>query len=214
MIKGVIFDLDGVIVSTDNLHYKAWKLMADKEGIDFDININNRLRGVSRRESLEIILEKSNKQYTEENKQDLMNFKNSKYIEMLSQLSPADILPNVSALITRLKKMDLKIAIGSSSKNAKKILTQIGLEGLFDIVIDGNDISYSKPNPEVFLKSYKALGLGPIECIVVEDAFAGIEAAKAAGMHAFAVGDAKKSDKADVILDDIIDLIDYIKNPL
>ena len=198
MKKAVIFDLDGVIVSTDGYHYKAWKAMADKEGIYFDEIINNRLRGVSRMASLEIILEKATKTYTEDEKVALATLKNDIYRESLSELTPDDILPGVMNTLEGLKAKGVKIAIGSSSKNTPVILKQIGLYDYFDAVADGNQITHSKPDPEVFLLAAKLVGQDPADCAVVEDAYAGIDAAKAGGMKAVAVGDASKYEKADV----------------
>lgn len=198
MKKAVIFDLDGVIVSTDGYHYRAWKAMADKEGIYFDEVINNRLRGVSRMASLEIILEKATKSYTDEEKEALATYKNDIYKESLSELTPNDILPGVMDTLTGLRAKGVKLAIGSSSKNTPVILNQIGLGEYFDAVADGNQITHSKPDPEVFLLAAKLVGIDPSECAVVEDAYAGIDAAKAGGMKGVAVGDASKYDKADV----------------
>lgn len=197
-IKGVIFDLDGVIVSTDEYHYKAWKAMADNEGIYFSYEINHRLRGVSRMESLEIILEKAKKTYTDEEKIVLANKKNDIYVEILGQIGPKDIYPGVRHLLDSLKKLGIKLAIGSSSKNAVKILDKIGLNNYFDAVADGNQIVYSKPNPEVFLLASKLFGVAPEYCAVVEDAKAGIEAAISANMKAIAVGSACNSSVANL----------------
>ena len=198
MKKGVIFDLDGVIVSTDGLHYKAWKQMADREGIYFDQLINNRLRGVSRMESLAIILERAEKTYTDEEKLEMASMKNELYRESLSTLTPNDILPGVTPVLEKLRAMGVKLAIGSSSRNTPAILKQIGLGDFFDAVADGNQIQNSKPDPEVFLLAAKLLGLPPEECVVVEDAFAGIDAAQAGGMKALGVGDASRYEKADI----------------
>lgn len=196
-IKAVIFDLDGVIVSTDELHYEGWKALADREGIEFNKTINNRLRGVSRMASLEIILEKAAKEYTEDEKNEMCTYKNDIYVKLLDKLTGGDILDSADAVVDSLKSMGIKVAIGSSSKNTKKILTQIGLIDKFDAIADGTDITHSKPDPEVFLCAAKKLGIEPKYCAVVEDAVAGIQAAKAAGMTACAVGDAKSSDLAD-----------------
>ncbi|HAX02461.1 MAG: beta-phosphoglucomutase [Tenericutes bacterium GWC2_34_14] len=197
MIQAVIFDLDGVIVSTDELHYKAWKYIADQEGIYFDHVINHRLRGVSRMDSLNIILEKASKPYTEEEKLKLATIKNDYYVTLLASLTPKDILEDVNLVIDTLKQKGIKIAIGSSSKNTKKILKQIGLDQTFDEIADGNDVTRSKPEPDVFLKAAKKLGIDPENCAVVEDAEAGILAAKQAKMTAIAVSDARKSHLAD-----------------
>ena len=198
MKKGVIFDLDGVIVSTDGLHYKAWKQMADREGIYFDQVINNRLRGVSRMESLAIILERAEKTYTDEEKLEMASMNNELYRVSLSTRTPNDILPSVTPVLEKLRAMGVKLAIGSSSRNTPAILKQIGLGDFFDAVADGNQIQNSKPDPEVFLLAAKLLGLPPEECVVVEDAFAGIDAAKAGGMKALGVGDASLHEKADI----------------
>ena len=198
MKRAIIFDLDGVIVSTDGFHYKAWKAMADKEGIYFDETINNRLRGVSRMESLAIILERASKAYTDEEKNAMATAKNEIYRESLSQLTPDDILPGVMDMLTALRAKGLKLAIGSSSKNTPVILKQIGLGDYFDAVADGNQIKNSKPDPEVFLLAAELLGIPPQDCVVVEDAYAGIDAAKAGGMKAVGVGDASKYEKSDI----------------
>ena len=195
-ILGVIFDLDGVIVSTDNCHYLAWKRMADEEGVYFDRKINERLRGVSRMESLEIVLERAQKTYTDEQKQALAQRKNAYYVELIGSLSKEDILPGALDTLEMLKRRGIKAAIGSSSKNTPLILKQIGLENAFDAVADGNAIAHSKPDPEVFLLGAKLLGLPPENCLVVEDADAGIEAAVAGGMRALGVGSAAGNPKA------------------
>jgi beta-phosphoglucomutase len=206
-IKAVIFDLDGVIVSTDNLHYKAWKAVADSEGIYFDERINNRLRGVSRMESLEIILERASKTYGDEEKLLFAEKKNQIYVELLKSLTSANILQNVEITLKQLKNNGIKIAIGSSSKNTKLILRRIGLDNTFDAIADGNEIKRSKPFPDVFLTAAGKLGINPEYCLVVEDAEAGIKAAKAAGMTAVAIGDAVKSSEADYRLDAIDELL-------
>ncbi|MFW6036008.1 MAG: beta-phosphoglucomutase [Halothermotrichaceae bacterium] len=209
-VKGIIFDLDGVIVSTDDLHYQAWKKMADQDGIYFDKKINNRLRGVSRRQSLEIILEQSDKKYSKLKKKELTDYKNNYYRELLQDLTPVDILPGVKNVMKRLKKQNYKLAVGSSSKNTKSILKQIGLSNFFDAVADGTDIENSKPAPDVFLIAAKRLKLQPEECAVVEDAVAGIIAANNANMKAIAIGDAVKSDRADVKLSNIKELEKHV----
>ncbi len=210
MIKGIIFDLDGVIVKTDELHYRAWKRLANAEGIFFDREINNRLRGVSRIASLEIILERSPRTYSAEEKNRLASIKNQYYVELLKTLTPDDIMPGVTKTLEELKRRKILTAIGSSSKNARAILEQIKLANVFDAVADGNDIINSKPAPDVFLKAADMLGLRPAECAVVEDAEAGIAAAKSAGMLAIAIFDAKRSRLADHKLEDIGELINII----
>ena len=209
MIKAVIFDLDGVIVSTDDCHYEAWKKMADEEGIYFDKTINNRLRGVSRMESLEIVLERAEKEYSEEEKLQLAERKNGYYKEFITKLTPNDILPGAKENLEELRKNGIKIAIGSSSKNTPVILKQIGLDNYFDAVSDGNNITNSKPDPEVFLKAADMLGIPYEECMIVEDADAGIEAGKRAGMKTVSVHGAKG---ADIEIEDLSEksLIDYL----
>ena len=203
--KGIIFDLDGVICYTDQYHYKAWKMLADKLGIPFDEQINNRLRGVSRMESLEIILEKSEKAYTEEEKVQMAEEKNANYRELLAQMSPKDLSSEVKETLDALHAEKL-LAIGSSSKNTAFILERIGLAGYFDAVADGNDITRSKPDPEVFLKAAQRLNLQPQECLVVEDAKAGVDAAVAGGFDCAAIGDAAGYGAAAYSLKSISDL--------
>ena len=197
MSKAVIFDLDGVIVTTDNCHYQAWKRMADEEGINFDRAINERLRGVSRMESLAIILEESAKPLLEQEKQDLAARKNRYYCEMIRKLTPRDIMPGVMEVLAALKRDGVKVAIGSSSKNASLILRRLELDSYFDAIVDGNDIGNSKPDPEVFLLAAEKMGVTPHDCIVVEDADAGIEAAKAGAMQVLGIGFAANNSKAD-----------------
>ena len=210
-IKAVIFDLDGVIVTTDDCHYTAWKKMADDEGIYFDREINERLRGVSRMQSLEIILEKANKTYTEQEKIALAAKKNAYYVELIQKLTPNDILGGVMNNLKRLKESGIKIAIGSSSKNTPIILNRIGLADYFDAVSDGNNIKKSKPDPEVFIKAAEMLNIAPENCMIVEDADAGIEAGKRAGMKTFALGSASGADFYAKSLENV-DLAEIIKN--
>ncbi len=194
--KAIIFDLDGVIVSTDECHYEAWKMLSDEEGIYFDREINERLRGVSRMESLEIILERTEKIYSEEEKQEMAARKNGYYVERVMTIDSNAILPGAVDFIKMAKNNGISVAIGSSSKNTKLILERTGITKLFDAVADGNDVKNSKPAPDVFLKAAEKLGLEPSECMVVEDADAGVEAALNAGMDVLAVGYAKNNRKA------------------
>lgn len=189
--KAIIFDLDGVICHTDHYHYLAWKQLADKIGVYFDEAINNRLRGVSRMESLEIILERlEDKTLLPDEKERLAEEKNTMYKELLLKMTTKDLSEEVKDTLSILRKKGLKLAIGSSSKNARLILTQIGLADFFDAISDGNNITRSKPHPEVFVKAAEYLGIESCDCLVVEDAKAGIEAAEAAGMDSAAIGDA------------------------
>ena len=194
--QGIIFDLDGVICSTDEYHYQAWKALADRLGIPFDRERNNLLRGVSRMASLSIILEKSEKQYTDEEKLAFAEEKNAVYRKLLSQMSPVDLSSDVKATLDYLRGCGLKLAIGSASKNTPYILERIGLDGFFDAVADGNCITHSKPHPEVFLKAAEMLALPPDRCLVVEDAHAGVEAAVAGGFDCAAIGDAREDIRA------------------
>lgn len=205
--KGIIFDLDGVICSTDEYHYQAWKALADRLGIPFDRERNNRLRGVSRMESLDIILEKAEQAYTQEEKLSFAQEKNDLYRELLRQMSPADLAEEVRSTLNTLREKGLKLAIGSSSRNTPFILTRIGLADFFDAVADGNCIVHSKPHPEVFLKAADMIGLSPAECLVVEDAHAGVEAAASGGFDCAAMGDAREDERAQLHLDCFADLL-------
>ncbi|MBO5656948.1 MAG: beta-phosphoglucomutase [Agathobacter sp.] len=207
-IKAFIFDLDGVIVFTDKFHYLAWKQLADKMGIYFDEIINNRLRGVSRMESLEIILERyEGPALSEEEKVALAEEKNATYRELLKTMTPADVTQEVRDVLAELRNRGYRLSIGSSSKNARFILEKVELLDAFDAISDGNNITNSKPDPEVFLKAAEYLGVCPNECIVVEDAYAGVDAAKAGGMQAAATGDATAYEKADYVLTTFADLL-------
>lgn len=197
-IKAFIFDLDGVIVFTDRYHYLAWKAIADELGIYFDETINHRLRGVSRMESLEIILEKyDGPKLREEQKEALAEKKNRIYRELLGGMSPEDVSEETRYTLRALRERKFGVALGSSSKNAKYILKKVGLSDAFDKISDGTNITKSKPDPEVFLKAAEFLGVKPEECAVVEDACSGIEAAKRAGMAAVAIGDTCRCELAD-----------------
>lgn len=206
-IKAFIFDLDGVLVFTDKFHYQAWKKMADRLGVYFDETINNRLRGVSRMESLEIILEKYDGTLSQEEKEALATEKNDAYRELLKTMTPKDVSEEVRKTLHELRARGYRLAIGSSSKNARFILEKVGLSDFFDAISDGNNIQNSKPDPEVFVKAAEYLGENPEHCIVVEDAYAGVDAAKAGGMRAAAIGDAASYEKADIALETFSDLL-------
>ncbi|MBQ8082273.1 MAG: beta-phosphoglucomutase [Clostridia bacterium] len=194
--QGVIFDLDGVICSTDEYHFLAWKALADRLGIPFDRERNSLLRGVSRMDSLSIILEKSDRAYTDAEKTALAEEKNTLYRSLLGNMSPADLSDDVRSTLQALRAQGLRLAIGSSSKNTPFILERIGLSDFFDAVADGNGITHSKPHPEVFLKAADLIGLTPQHCLVVEDAHAGVQAAVAGGFDCAAIGDAKDDPRA------------------
>mgnify|MGYP002869864341 CR=1 FL=1 len=197
-IKAVIFDLDGVICFTDHYHYLAWKAIADEYGIYFDELINNRLRGVSRRASFDIILERyEGRPFSEEEKEAICTRKNGIYREYLKEMSPADLSDEVRDTLKELKDSGLKLAVGSSSRNTRFILEKIGLDNFFTAVSDGNNISHSKPDPEVFLKAAEFIHEVPQDCLVVEDAEAGIDAACAGGFHSCGIGDASSYEKTE-----------------
>ena len=209
MIKGIIFDLDGVLLSTDEYHYLAWKSIADKLGIYFDREINNKLRGVSRMASLEIILGEGNS-FSVTEKEMLAEEKNELYRSYLAELKPSVVEKSVRETLEKIRSSGIKTAIGSSSKNTKYILERTNLTQYFNAVSDGNNITKSKPDPEVFLKAAQYLGLSPSECIVVEDAHAGIDAAKAGGFTAVAIGDAKTHKQADYKINELKELLQII----
>ena len=206
-MKGIIFDLDGVICFTDEYHYLAWKEMADGLGIYFDRQINNRLRGVSRMACMDILEEIGGKHYTDEEKVKYATWKNDYYRELLGEMSPKDLSEEVKSTLDELRARGYLLTIGSSSKNTKYILQRLGLEGYFDAISDGTNIVRSKPDPEVFLKSADFVSMPYENCLVVEDAISGVEAAHAAGMKAAAVGDAAENHVGDYILDSFSDLL-------
>ncbi len=209
--QGIIFDLDGVLCHTDEYHYQAWKKMSDDLGVYFDREINNRLRGVSRMASLDIILERyTGPALSEEQKAALAEKKNDIYRESLGQMTPKDLSNEVKLTLETLRARGLKLAIGSSSKNASFILERIGLDGFFDAVSDGNNITRSKPDPEVFLKAAEFLELPSKSCLVVEDAVSGAQAAHAGGFQAACVGDAAQAMAGDYNLNRISELLDIV----
>lgn len=208
MITSVLFDLDGVIVFTDKYHYIAWKKIADELGIYFDEEINNRLRGVSRMDSLEIILEKyEGEPLSDEKKLELATRKNEYYRELLGNMTPDDVTDSVRNTLAQLRNRGYKIALGSSSKNAKFILEKVNLLDAFDAISDGTNIVNSKPNPEVFVKAANFLSEPCSRCAVVEDAEAGINAGKAAGMATIAIGDAAQCHIATRDIEEFSDLL-------
>lgn len=207
-MKAIIFDLDGVLVSTDELHYQAWKKLADRIGVYFDREINHRLRGVGRMDCLEIILERyEGKTFTIEEKLALAEEKNNTYRELLKTMSPADVAEEVWETLRELRRRGYKLGLGSASKNAGFILEQTGLKEYLDKISDGNNITKSKPDPEVFLKAAEFLGEEPLECLVVEDAEAGIRAGISGGMKTAAIGDAVKCGLADYTLETFSELL-------
>ena len=208
--RGIIFDLDGVIVSTDEQHYLGWQALADRLGIPFSREVNSRFRGVSRMACMNILEELGGKHYTDSEKIAYADWKNEYYRKLLAQMSSDDLSQEVRSTLDALRARGLKLAVGSSSKNAKFILQRIGLSDYFDAVSDGTNISRSKPDPEVFLKPAEYLRLTPSDCLVVEDAVSGVEAAHAGGMKAATVGDAAGRGCGDFILSRFADLLAYI----
>jgi len=199
-IKGCIFDLDGVIVDTAVYHFSAWKRLANTLGIDFTEAENEKLKGVSRVDSLKLILDWGGVTKTESEQAILAQQKNAWYVEMISEMQPDEILPGVTAFLEDLRKRNIKIALGSASKNARAILEKVSLLHYFDAIIDGTLVTASKPDPEVFIKGAEALNVQPAECIVFEDAEAGVQAAIAGGMRVVGIGDPALLNEADLVI--------------
>ena len=199
-VKACIFDLDGVIVDTAIYHFKSWKRLADELGINFTLHDNERLKGVSRVRSLEIVLEIGNVTKTEAEKQELASRKNEWYTEMISKMKPDEVLPGAKEFLQLVKNAGIKTALGSASKNAGIILDKTGLTPFFDAVIDGNHVSKAKPDPEVFLKGAEAVQVDPKFCVVFEDAIAGVEAAIAGGMKVVGIGSPEILSKANLVV--------------
>ncbi len=210
-MKGIIFDLDGVIIHTDHYHYLAWEKMASQFHLSFDEMLNHKLRGVSRMDSLNTIIDYNKASYSYEQKEMMADIKNTYYQSFLDELTEDDLDKEIKDTLDELKARGFKLAIGSSSRNAKRILKNIGLIDFFDAISDGTNIEKSKPDPEVFLKAAEKLGLNPESCCVIEDADSGIQAAKNAGMLAIGYGNAKDSELTDVKLETFSDLLDIIK---
>ena len=208
--KAIIFDLDGVICHTDQYHFQAWKQLADRLGIPFNEQDNDRLRGVSRMESLNIILEKSSRIYSEQEKLAFAEEKNEYYKKLLIQMMPSDLPEGVLETLQELRSRGLLLGIGSSSKNTKLILSRLGLADFFDAVADGTEISHSKPDPEVFLLAAEKLGVSPAESLVVEDADAGIEAAKAGGFSPVKLVNSSRENYSRDYISHIKKLLNYL----
>jgi beta-phosphoglucomutase len=200
-IKACLFDLDGVIVDTAKYHYLAWKKLADQYGFDFTLEDNERLKGVSRMDSLEILLSIGNVNVDEKTKLELAERKNNWYLEYISTIDSTEILPGVLDFIISLRENNIKIALGSVSKNASLILKNIGMTEYFHSIIDGTKITNAKPDPEVFLLGAKELGMNPENCVVFEDAQAGIFAAKNAGMKVIGIGSSVNLKEADKLIE-------------
>lgn len=203
MVKALIFDLDGVIVTTEHNHFIAWKRTAESLGIPFEEEHNELLKGVSRVDSLKKILELGAKTISTEEFDELLISKNDFYVDSIQDLNQTDLLPGVLSLLQEATSKGIKLGIGSSSKNANFILKLLKIDHFFDVVIDGNGVEHPKPHPEVFLNGAKALSLTPAECIVFEDAASGITAAKAGGFLAIAVGNPNIAEMADTYFNDL-----------
>jgi beta-phosphoglucomutase len=199
-IKACIFDLDGVIVDTAVYHYKAWKRLANELGFDFTEEQNEQLKGVSRVRSLQLILGWGGVTKTEAEQTELATRKNEWYVDMINQMTPAEILPGALDFLEACRAAGLKTALGSASKNSMTILNKVGIAHLFDTIVDGNHVSAPKPDPEVFLKGAEALGVAPTECVVFEDAIAGVQAAKNGGMKAVGIGSPETLSQADLVV--------------
>ena len=199
-IKACLFDLDGVIVDTAKYHYIALRDLAHELGFEFTEKDNERLKGVSRIRSLEILLEVGGITLPEEKKLEIAKIKNDQYVSYILKMTPDEILPGVVRFLDELRTAGIKIALGSASKNAPIILDRLGLSHFFDAIIDGNKVTHAKPDPEVFLKGAEELGFSPSECVVFEDAEAGIEAAINGGMRCIGVGDPTILGKANIVI--------------
>jgi len=200
-LKAIIFDLDGVIVDTARYHFSAWQRLAHEMGIDFTEVENEQLKGVSRVDSLKKILKWGRIEKTEDEQVILCERKNDWYKESIADMNPSELLPGVADFLTSCLADNLKIGIGSASKNTPTVLKAVGIYDMFGAIIDGNSVINGKPHPEVFLKGCNQLGVEPAETIVFEDAFAGVTAAKSGGMLAVGVGTAKNLPHADIIID-------------
>lgn len=207
MIKGILFDLDGVLLSTEQFHFQAWKALADRLGIPFDQAQGDRCRGVSRMDSLEIVLERSPRSYSPEEKLRLAEEKNNHYRAMLRALTPADLPEETVMVLRTLRERGYRLGLASASKNAPLILEKTGLGLLLDGGADGNNVTRSKPDPEVFLKAAQSLGLEPTDCMGVDDASAGVQAIHAAGMPAAAMGPAAQAGEGDWNLETLFQLL-------
>jgi beta-phosphoglucomutase len=203
MIRGCLFDMDGVIVDTAKFHFLAWQRLADVLSVPFTHEHNEQLKGVSRVDSLEKILEWGHLHLDNKKKLELMELKNKWYLEYVEQVSAEEMLPGAHEFLLDLKKNGIKIGLGSSSKNSTLILEKLGIYDLFDTIIDGNKIHFSKPHPEVFQKGAADLGLKPDQIVVFEDAISGVESAKAGGFRCIGIGDKNTLNMADVVVDSL-----------
>ncbi len=204
MLRGIIFDLDGVLTDTAELHFRAWQRLADEEGIAFDRAANERLRGVSRADSLRLLL--GGREVPAGAFDALLERKNGYYLAQLTDLGPGDVLPGAERLVDDALRRGLSIAVGSASRNARTVLARLGLTERFHAIVDGNDVERAKPAPDVFLLAAQRLGLAASSCVVLEDAAAGIDAARAAGMRTVGIGPAETVGHADLRFDATVDV--------
>jgi beta-phosphoglucomutase len=200
MLHACIFDLDGVLVDTAIYHYKAWKRLANELGFDFTHDQNEQLKGISRMDSLDKILNWGNIQVSQETKIELAEKKNTWYVQMISSMSTDEVLPGAKKLLDAIRESGLKCALGSASRNSSLILNRTSLSAYFDVIVDGNSVTSSKPDPEVFLKGATLLGVNPSNCIVFEDGIAGVMAAISAGMKVIGIGRLEVLKMADLVV--------------
>jgi beta-phosphoglucomutase len=201
--QAVIFDLDGVITDTARYHYLAWKRLAETQGVHFDEEFNEHLKGIDRMGSLELILASATRSYTQQEKLALADEKNQHYVQLIASMSPADLLPGAVQALDACRAAGLKIGLASVSKNAFAVLEMLGITGKFDYVVDAAKIARGKPDPEIFLKAASELGVSPERCLGVEDAVAGVASIKAAGMTALGIGDPAVLAQADKVIPDL-----------
>ncbi|EAR16947.1 MULTISPECIES: beta-phosphoglucomutase [Robiginitalea] len=214
-MRGFIFDLDGVIVDTAKYHYLAWKHLADELGITFTEEDNERFKGVSRKRCLEILLEMGGMEVSGEQFNRWLHEKNEDYLSHISKMDASEILPDVPRVLDYLRDRNIPMALGSASKNARPILEKVGLLSYFNTIVDGNEVVKAKPDPQVFLLAAERLGVSPNQCVVFEDALAGIEAANKAGMQSIGIGDPDILTEADAVFRDFTEIdVDYLRGLL
>src|SRR5687768_791125 len=211
MIRAFIFDLDGVITDTAEYHYRGWKRLADDEGLSFSREDNEHLRGIARHESLMLILK--DRVYPEAKILEMMERKNNYYLELIKEISPRDLLPGAKELLEEIRAAGLRIALGSASKNAGEVLDRLGIRSLFDAISDGYSVERQKPAPDLFLHAAGQLNLLPAECVVIEDAAAGIKAAKAGGFRSIGLGPRERVGNAEAVFPSLsgVGLADLLK---
>lgn len=199
-MQAVIFDLDGVLADTAELHYESWRALAVEMEIPFDRRVNDEMRGLSRPESLAVFLRGRETEYSDQSRAQLLDRKNDAYLRGVAELNPTDALPGARALLTGLRARGARVAVASSSRNARLVIERLGLGSLLDAIVDGNAVPDSKPDPRVFLEAAKQIDAAPKQCVVVEDAEAGVQAARAAGMRVIGIGPAQRLGRADLVV--------------